>query len=199
MNKPNTQPSETLTASYFEDIYSKDPDPWSFETSEYEAEKYEASLAALTRPRYQSAFEIGGSIGVFTEKLAQRCEQLLSVDLSKLAQAKAIQRCQRLQQVRFQILNVPAEYPDKQFDLVVLSEVGYYWSWDDLEKAQGKIVSSLQPEGQLLLVHWLQDVADYPLKGDDVHDSFLELCPQRLRHISGYRAEQYRLDLFERA
>lgn len=199
MNKPNTPPSETLSTSYFEDIYSKDPDPWSFETSEYEAEKYEASLAALTRPHYQSAFEIGGSIGVLTEKLAQRCEQLLSVDLSQLAQAKAIQRCKHLQQVRFRILNVPTEYPNEQFDLIVLSEVGYYWSWNDLEKAQEKIVSSLQPEGQLLLVHWLQDVPDYPLKGDDVHNSFLKLCPQRLRHVSGYSAEQYRLDLFERA
>ncbi len=196
MNNPL---SETLTASYFEDIYSKDPDPWSFETSQYEAEKYEASLAALTRPRYQSAFEIGGSIGVLTEKLAKRCEQLLSVDLSKIAQAKAIQRCEQLRQVRFQILNVPIEYPDEQFDLIVVSEVGYYWSWDDLEKAQAKIVSSLQLKGQLLLVHWLQDVPDYPLKGDDVHDSFLKLCPQHLRHVSGYSAEQYRLDLFERA
>ncbi|MGB3300166.1 MAG: hypothetical protein WBA76_18035, partial [Phormidesmis sp.] len=60
MNKP---PAETLSAGYFEDIYSKDPDPWDFETSEYEANKYQASLAALPGDRYQSAFEIGGSIG----------------------------------------------------------------------------------------------------------------------------------------
>lgn len=196
MNKP---PSKTLPASYFEDIYSKDIDPWEFETSQYEADKYQASLAALPGDRYQSAFEIGGSIGVLTEKLAERCHRLLSVDLSKTAQAKAIQRCEHLQQVRFQILNVPADYPNEQFDLVVVSEVGYYWSREDLEKAQAKITASLQPKGQLLLVHWLPDVPDYPLTGDDVHDAFMALCPQHLCHILGYRAEQYRLDLFERA
>ncbi len=196
--KMNNPPSETLPASYFDAMYSENPDPWNFETSEYEAEKYAASVAALPRDRYASAFEIGGSIGVLTQKLADRCDQLLSVDLSEIAQAKAIERCKQLPQVRFQILNVPAEYPNEQFDLVVVSEVGYYWSWADLEKAQQKIVSSLNPQGHLLLVHWLQDVPDYPLTGDDVHNSFLKLCPQLLQHCSGYCTAQYRLDLFER-
>ncbi|MGB3298270.1 MAG: class I SAM-dependent methyltransferase, partial [Phormidesmis sp.] len=115
------------------------------------------------------------------------------------AQAKAIQRCEHLPQVRFQILNVPADYPNERFDLVVVSEVGYYWSREDLAKAQTKIIDSLQPKGQLLLVHWLPDVPDYPLTGDDVHNAFMAQCPQRLCHLLGYRAEQYRLDLFERA
>jgi predicted TPR repeat methyltransferase len=194
----NNSPDNTLPASYFEAMYSEDPDPWNFETSEYEAEKYEASLAALPRSRYASAFEIGGSIGVLTKKLAGCCDQLLSVDLSKIAQAKAVARCQRLPQVSFEILNVPTEYPDQQFDLIVVSEVGYYWSWADLEKAKDKIVSSLNQKAHLLLVHWLQDVPDYPLTGDDVHDSFLSLCPNYLRHCSGYYTQQYRLDLFER-
>jgi SAM-dependent methyltransferase len=194
----NNSPDKTLPASYFEAMYSQDPDPWNFETSEYEAEKYNVSLAALPRPRYASAFEIGGSIGVLTEKLAARCDRLLSVDLSKTAQAKAIQRCEHLPQVRFEILNVPSEYPDEQFDLIVVSEVGYYWSREDLAKAQRKILASLNQNGHLLLVHWLQDVPVYPLKADDVHDSFFQQCPKVLHHCLGYSTDQYRLDLFAR-
>lgn len=67
MNQPQKQ---SLPPSYFDDLYQAKADPWGFETSEYEANKYAATLAALPNARYRSAFEIGGSIGVLTAKLA---------------------------------------------------------------------------------------------------------------------------------
>jgi SAM-dependent methyltransferase len=188
----------SLPPSYFDQMYRKDPDPWQFETSDYEAQKYAATIATLPRDRYRSAFEIGGSIGVLTRKLAARCDSLLSVDVSETAQARAIQRCQDLSHVHFQIMQVPDRYPDETFDLVVLSEVGYYWCWDDLKKAQQQILASLEPGGHLLLVHWTPYAADYPLRGDDVHDSFFKWVPEHLHHLTGQRQELYRLDLFER-
>jgi SAM-dependent methyltransferase len=194
-------PSQSsLTPEYFDSLYSRDPDPWKFETSEYEAEKYAATLAALPNAQYHSAFEIGGSIGVLTEKLAQRCDSLLSVDVSEQAQKKAIARCQALPQVRFELMQVPQAYPSEQFDLTVLSEVGYYWCWDDLRKAQQLMLQHLEPGGHLLLVHWTlyADYYDNPLSGDDVHDAFLALPSSQLKHLGGDRAERYRLDLFER-
>lgn len=190
--------SQSLHPSYFDNLYSANPDPWSFETSEYEANKYAATLAALPKGHYRSALEIGGSIGVLTAKLAGRCDSLLSVDVSELAQNQAIRRCQALPQVRFQIIRVPETYPREQFNLTLLSEVGYYWSWEDLEKAQQCIIDHLEPGGNLLLVHWTLYARDYPLSGDQVHDSFMELTPAKLRHLKGQREEQYRLDLFER-
>lgn len=192
-NQPNSLPP-----SYFDKLYSDDPDPWKFETSEYEANKYAATIAALPKQRYRSAFEIGGSIGVLTEKLAQRCDCLLSVDVSKLAQDKAIARCKHLPQVRFEIMSVPEQYPDQMFDLTLVSEVGYYLCWEDLKKVQQLILQHLEPGGHLLLVHWTLYAKDYPLSGDEVHDSFLELTPTKLRHLQSQREEQYRLDLFER-
>lgn len=187
----------SLPPSYFEALYGTNPDPWKFETSEYEAKKYTATIAALPK-RYKSAFEIGGSIGVLTEKLASKCDSLLSIDVSKLAQEKAIQRCQHLKQVRFEIMRLPEQYPEEMFDLVLVSEVGYYWCWEDLQKAKQCILEHLEPGGHLLLVHWTQYARDYPLNGDQVHDSFMELTPTKLRHLKSQREEQYRLDLFER-
>ncbi|MBE9179582.1 methyltransferase domain-containing protein [Oculatella sp. LEGE 06141] len=193
-----SQPS--LTPEYFDSLYSNDPDPWKFETSEYEAEKYAATLAALPKLRYRSAFEIGGSIGVLTEMLAQRCDSLLSVDVSAQAQNKAIVRCQALPHVHFQLMQVPQDYPNEQFDLTVLSEVGYYWCWEDLQKAQQLMLHHLEPGGHLLLVHWTlyADYYDNPLSGDEVHDAFLALPSSQIKHLRGDRAEHYRLDLFER-
>lgn len=192
------QSQQSLPPSYFDNLYSDNPDPWGFETSEYEANKYSATIAALPKSRYRAAFEIGCSIGVLTAHLAERCDSLLSVDVSEKAMQRAIQRCQHLPQVSFQLMRVPEEYPTGLFDLTLLSEVGYYWSWEDLKKSQQLIIDHLQPGGHLLLVHWTLYARDYPLSGDQVHDSFLELTDADLRHLGGRREEQYRLDLFER-
>jgi SAM-dependent methyltransferase len=194
----NESQPNSLPPSYFDKLYSSDPDPWKFESSEYEANKYAATIAALPKNRYHSAFEIGGSIGVLTQKLAQRCDALLSIDVSKLAQDQAIERCQNLPQVRFEIMSVPEQFPHEIFDLTLVSEVGYYWSWEDLKKAQQLMLEHLEPGGHLLLVHWTLYAHDYPLSGDEVHDSFFELAPTKLRHLLGQKEEQYRLDLFER-
>ncbi|MBW4552290.1 MAG: nodulation S family protein [Aphanocapsa sp. GSE-SYN-MK-11-07L] len=189
--------AQSLPASYFEALYQTDPDPWKFETSEYEAQKYAATIAALPQSQYAAALEIGGSIGVLTQQLAQRCAALLSIDVSKLAQDQAIQRCQHLPQVHFELMNFPDQYPDQKFDLILVSEIGYYWCRQDLLTAQQRIFELLQPGGHLLLVHWLPVSPDYPLTGDQVHDSFLERVPVSLRHLHSQRNTNYRLDLFE--
>ena len=192
MNKPKS----SLPPSYFEKMYRQDPDPWDFETSDYEASKYRTTINALPKARYNNAFEIGGSIGVLTALLAPRCDSLLSIDVSQTAQAQAIARCQDLPQVRFKIAQVPQDYPDEMFDLTLVSEVGYYLSWDDLKQTQQLIIKHLEVGGHLLLVHWTLFAKDYPLTGDEVHDSFMEL--EDLKHLKGLRKERYRLDLFER-
>lgn len=194
----NPSQKQSLPPSYFDNLYNAEPDPWKFETSEYEANKYAATIAALPKQSYSSALEIGCSIGVLTAKLASRCDRLLSIDVSKPALDRASDRCQSLPHVRFQLMGVPQEYPHQTFDLTLVSEVGYYWCWEDLRKAQQLILDHLEPGGHLLLVHWTLFAKDYPLSGDEVHEAFLELVPTQLRHLKGQREEQYRLDLFER-
>lgn len=189
---------QSLPPDYFNDLYSSSDDPWEFETSEYEASKYAATLAALPKQRYRSALEIGCSIGVLTAQLAPRCEALLSIDVAPKAMNRAIARAQHLPHVKFQMMQVPLEYPSGMFDLTIVSEVGYYLSWSDLKTAQRQILEHLEPGGHLILVHWILFAEDYPLEGDQVHDAFMELTNSQLRHLLGKREEQYRLDVFER-
>lgn len=192
------EPSQSLPASYFDALYQTDIDPWKFATSDYEAEKYSTTIAALPNAHYRSALEIGGSIGVLTQKLAPYCDSLLSIDVSELAQNAAIQRCQQLAQVRFEIMSFPQQFPDELFDLILVSEVGYYWCWEDLKIAQQRILQLLEIGGHLLLVHWLPRSPDYPLTGDEVHESFLNFSPAQLQHLKDINNAQYRLDLFQR-
>ena len=196
----NSMPSSdtSIQPDYFEKIYAADIDPWDFETSEYEAKKYAATIAALPKAQYQSAFEIGGSIGVLTEKLADRCNALLSVDVSKQAQAKAKERCQHLPHVAFQVMQLPHTFPPNTFDLIVVSEVGYYWGKQDLDVAKLKIADSLERSGHLMLVHWTPYVEDYPITGDEVHEAFLQQVGDVYHSLVSRREERYRLDLLER-
>jgi SAM-dependent methyltransferase len=197
MNSSN--PKKSLTTEFFEQLYQENPDPWQFATSEYEAKKYAATLNALPRNLYKAGFEIGGSIGILTEKLARRCQALLSIDVSQIAQDQAIDRCRHLNNIKFELMSVPESFPTASFDLIVLSEVGYYWSWEDLRKAQGLIVDRLRPQGHLLLVHWIADRGILSLTGDEVHNDFLELVPDHLRRIKSLTQDKYRLDLFEKS
>lgn len=189
----------SLPPQYFEDVYRANEDPWGFATSPYEREKYAATMAALPRERYRSGFEVGCSIGVLTRQLAERCDVLLSVDVVESVLDQARERCGDLPQVQFARMTVPQEFPDIPFDLVLLSEVGYYWSRETLQDAKQRIADALVPGGHVLLVHWTPFVHDYPLTGDEVHEAFLDARDGLpLRHLRGRRAEQYRLDLLER-
>jgi len=188
--------AESLPSDYFHDIYEQSDDPWNFTASPYEDLKYTDTLDSLPRSTYDSALEIGCSIGVLTARLAERCSSLLATDVSEKALAAARKRCQQFPNVRFKQSSVPADYPKGVFDLTVISEVAYYWSPEDLEKAANQIIAHMSAEGQLILVHWTPKVPDYPLTGDQVHDRFLQFT--QLTHVHGNRAEKYRLDLFQK-
>ena len=196
---PDEPPSGTLPPGYFDDVYRANEDPWNFATSPYEAGKYAATLAALPRARYEQGLEAGCSIGVLTKQLAGRCAHLLSLDVSPAALDKARARCANLPQVTFERRYLPGAFPDGRFDLILVSEVGYYLAMPDLLGLRDRCLNQLSTGGHLLLVHWTPFVPDYPLTGDQVHETFLAAAGERLRHLSGRREEKYRLDLFERA
>ena len=195
---PQNADTTSIQPEYFDKMYAANIDPWDFETSEYEANKYAATITALPKKTYRTGFEIGGSIGVLTEKLAARCHSLLSIDVSEQAQARAKERCKDLSHVDFEVMQVPHQYPNRTFDLTLVSEVGYYWGKEDLQIAQRKIADHLEPGGHLLLVHWTSYVEDYPLTGDEVHEAFLQSVGTTYKLLVNRHEERYRLDLLER-
>ena len=186
----------TLPRGFFEEMYVKSPDPFDFETSAYEAAKYQHTVATLPRARYMQALEIGCSIGVLTSRLSEKCEKLLGIDISERALQRARERCANLLGVAFARKTVPDEFPDQSFDLIVVSEVAYYWSIEDLARAKNLIAAHQTTGGHLLLVHWLPIVDYHVQTGDAVHEIWLKDPRWRLLH--GDRREQYRIDLLER-
>ena len=186
--------SPPVTPEHFDRLYASDPDPWKFATSEYERDKYAATLAALPRPRFARAFEVGCSIGVLTRQLAARCDAVLAVDVADAALQAAAARCQDQAHVRFARMVVPQDWPPGAFDLILFSEVLYYL--DDAARAVAARLSlqSLSPGGALALVNW-HGPTDGFCTGDDAAEAMIAACAPALRPVTQQRAEKYRLDV----
>ncbi len=186
----------SLPQQYFDEVYADNSDPWSFATSPYEAEKYAASLAALPHTRYARVLEVGCSIGVFTHLLAERCEDLLAIDVAEKALAAARLRCSVQSHVRFRKCGVPADFPAGPFDLVTVCEVAYYLSPSDLQRTCRAVAQNQVQGADLLLVHWTPSVADYPQAGDTVHNIWLQQT--WWQPLVSQRHALYRLDVLRR-
>jgi SAM-dependent methyltransferase len=186
----------SLDEEYFNRVYAAKDDPWDFATSEYEKAKYAQTLEALPREHYANVLEIGCSIGILTAQLAPRCGHLLSVDVSAKALELARERCREFQNVELRRMSVPNEFPGGRFDLVLVSEVGYYFSPPDRARLADRIAEHQSHGSDLLLVHFTPKVEDYPATGDQVHDYFRSR-PEWDTIASG-REERYRLDVLRR-
>ncbi len=179
---------------HFEELYTGSEDPWSFATSEYERRKYERTLDTLEGHRFLRALELGCSIGVFTAMLAPHCEELVAVDTSLRAVGLARERLADFPNVRVERRTLPEETPEGPFDLIVASEILYYFTEEVMLAALRRFEEKLAPGGSLLAVHWRGEPRTHPLRGDEVHD--LLDCHTRFTNVLAATEPEYRLDLF---
>tara|TARA_R110002020_G_scaffold396182_2_gene606173 strand:- start:315 stop:1661 length:1347 start_codon:yes stop_codon:yes gene_type:complete len=197
--KPETE-SSTLQRDYFDQLYSNNEDPWKFASSDYEKSKYEKSISVLNKEKFESGFEIGCSIGVFTKMLAKKCNKLLAVDISPIPLEEARKRCKDLPQVTFETLDISKNFPQQSFDLITLCEVGYYLNESALIDLFHKIDDHLEAGGSFLMVHWTSYVSDYPLTGSQVHRIFKKHFEKNDLYnlIKKYDHESYELFLWQK-
>ncbi len=185
----------TLSAEYFEKIFSENPDPWQFETSDYEKRKYDQTLAELPKSRFRRGLEIGCANGALTERLAERCDQLIAIDIVDQALARARARCAALPNVAIRKASMPAERVEGPFDLILLSEVAYYWDSSDIREAARYFCGSIESGGHLLLVHWTGET-DYPKSADDAVAELNDATKHVFTVVRSERRPKYRLDLW---
>jgi SAM-dependent methyltransferase len=187
----------SLGQDYFERIFSDDPDPWRFETSAYEREKYNHTLGSLPKVRFRRALEIGCANGALTERLAQLCDCLIAVDVVEQALVRARRRCADMANVTIRRASIPADRIDGPFDLILLSEVAYYWDSRDLAEAADYFSLSVETGGYLMLVHWIGET-DYPKSADEAVSELRDFTKAEFSMIRQERHENYRLDLWRR-
>jgi SAM-dependent methyltransferase len=184
---------DRLDPAGFEQLYREREDPWEFATSPYEAAKYDRTIAALGGRRFARGLELGCSIGVLTARLAESCDALVALDASPTAIGRARERLAALANVELAVGVIPEDLPAGPFDLIVCSEVLYYFAPDALAGVLDRLEAALTPGGALLAVHWRPPTRTYPMRGDAVH-ALLRDRPALLP-VFGERHERYVLDL----
>jgi LmbE family N-acetylglucosaminyl deacetylase len=166
-------PAEDCADDALDRLHQETPDPWGVDSRWYEQRKRALLLAALPRARFRHALEIGCSTGALTEALAERASRVLGVDRSVTALNAARRRVSGLSHVAVADLDVPQGWPDEgPFDLVVVSEVGYFLSPQALDSLVDRIAACISRDGVLVLCHWRHPVEGWVADAAEVHRRF---------------------------
>jgi hypothetical protein len=181
-------------------MYEASADPWQLQERWYEQRKFAITLALLPHPRFRHAFEPGCSVGVLTGQLAGRCDRVTATDLVPAALEAAgrrLKECGVDEKVTLLRRSLDEDWPATDFDLVVLSEVGYYLQPATLRGILDREVPRLTNAATIVAAHWRYPVADYPMTGDETND--VVAATPGLHRIGGYRDDDVVVDVFDTA
>jgi LmbE family N-acetylglucosaminyl deacetylase/SAM-dependent methyltransferase len=182
-------PAPAAAAAYFDALYDDADDPWELGERFYERRKRSVLLASLPRERFRRAFEPGCATGQLTVELAARCDAVLAWD----GAASAVRQTRTNtagRGVSVEQRRIPNDWPAGSFDLIVLSEVGYYCA--DLAVLAERARGSLAPDGVLLACHWRHPAPDHPHSARQVHAALTtDLCL-----VAAHRERDFLLDVW---
>ncbi|QJU54734.1 bifunctional PIG-L family deacetylase/class I SAM-dependent methyltransferase [Herbiconiux sp. KACC 21604] len=191
-------------SDHFDGVHQSASDPWGFESRWYEERKRGILLATLPERRVRRTLEVGCSTGVLSRELAARTsEAFLGLDISSVALDRARARNADLAHARFERAFVPEEWPEERFDLVVISEIGYYLDDHELERLVDRSIASTRASvsrpddrgGLVVCCHWRHPVEGRLFSGDRVHDAFR--VRRELELLAHHLEEDFVLDVFE--
>lgn len=162
-----TPQSRSVVPPDFDAAYRASEDPWSVAASWYERRKLALTIAALPRERYRTAWEPGCGPGFTTLQIAERVDNLVATDASRVAVDAATRRLADHDHVEVrqsELPDVPLTHP---VDLVIATEFLYYI--EDWETAVDVLWSAVRPGGNLVLVHWAHHPHDAYRSGRAMH------------------------------
>lgn len=186
----------------FEALYQRDTDPWSVRHSWYERRKRAVLMASLPENNFGKTLELGCGIGETTCLLAPICTQVIAVDISETAAALCQQRVVQTgsEQVSVHVLHLPTSWPpdtDGVIDLIVVSELAYYFSNTELSRFIDGCMRSLAYGGYWVMCHYKPDFHDRLGSTAVIHQrvNAIHGLTQVVRHDD----EQFRLDIWRNA
>ncbi len=185
-----------MSIADFEARYRSNPDPWGYTHSQYERDKYAATLAACGPGPFRCALELGSSIGVFSAMLAPRCRRLVTIDASATAVASARDRLSPHPQVDLILGEIPDAIPDHDYDLVVASEILYYLAPVTLRDTLEALAERMPEGARVVAVHWRASGPERPFDAEQVH-AILHAAPA-LTTIETAGTDEYLLDVMVR-
>ena len=131
-------------------------DPWDYAGVPYQGDRIRREVELLDsargKARFARALEVGCAEGMFTELLAERCDSLLAVDISRVALARARQRRDWNGCVSFAEFDLRVDPIPDTYDLIVIVHtLEYIRNPILIRRARAKLVNALRPGGHLLV------------------------------------------------
>ena len=89
--------------------------------------------------------------------------------------------------MRFERRELPEDFPPRDFELIVASEVLYYLDPPAFEAMLDRL------RGTVLAVHWRHPTRTYPMTGDEVHDALIRRLgpPAHSAPTADYRLDRW--------
>lgn len=171
-------------------LYAASDDPWDHRSSPYEAAKYDATLEAIGPDPFADALEIGCGNGTLARRLAPRCERLTAMDVTPAAVAIARSHLADLPQVSVVEGMAPRDLPDRAFDLVLLSEVLYFLTPEDISGLGAWLKA--HATGHTVAVTWTGSTSEDELDGPRA----VSLLADVLGPPASTDHGRYRIDVF---
>jgi 2-polyprenyl-3-methyl-5-hydroxy-6-metoxy-1,4-benzoquinol methylase len=140
--------------SSFDSIFSVKQDPWATTTSVSEAERFAVTFATLDasgRNRFGNAVELGCAEGIFTERVALRCDHLDALDFSEVALDRARARLTGHSGVTFRRWDMRHESLAGSYDLVIaMGVLTSLYRPGDVRRVTRSVIDAVKPGGFLL-------------------------------------------------
>ena len=160
--------------AHFDAVYAERDDPWRIMESWYESRKRAILSASLPQWYYGNAYEPGCGPGGLTELLAPRCGRLVASDLHDRAVTVAQRRVATFPHVTVTRAAFPEHGLRETFDLIVISELGYYFAPSDWTQAVARLQDMLTPNGTVVACHWKHDFEHRRNSTEQVHLAIAE-------------------------
>ncbi len=179
----------SVTLTELERKYWGNADPWRFRTSPYEQEKFTATRAALARTRYVSAIELGCGNGALAAHLAPRCENYVGIDGVERA---VIAARLAVPEAGFVRRLFPCDLPAGDHDLIILSEILYFFNETDIGHLARQI-SQFCPNAEIICVTYLGETGNL-LQGEEALSAFVQALGPNFSFTTIKRTTGYRID-----
>ncbi|MDX6260223.1 MAG: hypothetical protein QOH84_1911 [Kribbellaceae bacterium] len=186
-------PTASAPIERFAGLYATQPDPWHTTDSWYERRKRAVILACLPAERYRRTLEPACGIGELTRQLTARSDEVIAFDPVEDAVLRA-KTAAPLAQLSVDAL--PCTATGQPVDLIVLSEILYYLSDDDLQASLTNLLRLLEPGGHLVAAHWRPWAPEGPRDAAGAHQALRDRpeLEQLIEHID----EEFLVHVFVR-
>jgi len=190
-------------AADFAPVYARaQHDAWGYEQRKFECRRFDLILKLASMVSARRALEVGCAEGHLTQRLSPLVDELVACDIVEEAVRRTEVNCSGLRNISFLSADVRKHWPAGMFDLLVYSDVLYYFTRKEVRRVIRASARHLCPGGYLLFANeWRTDYRwhthpDYVMRQLDRSGDWELVC--RERHVDVDESRDLTLGLWRR-